>query len=80
MPPAPTATLVTPLLAWQDELVYPESVSSIFRINDEIYSAATGMRGDVLYQVNRSKASIRNKLSLLRCSVPGCLAAPSWFP
>lgn len=36
----------------QDELVYPDSVTSIFRITDDIYSAATGMTGDVRYQVN----------------------------
>lgn len=32
--------------------MYPESVSSIFRITDDIYSAATGLSGDVRYQVN----------------------------
>lgn len=35
----------------QDELVYPESISNIFRITDDIYSACTGMPGDVRYQV-----------------------------
>ena len=54
----------------QDELVYPESVSNIFRINDDIYTAGTGMRGDVLYQVNKTnqnqaKPTVRNKLSFM---------------
>ncbi|CAN0442429.1 unnamed protein product, partial [Ectocarpus sp. 8 AP-2014] len=38
-----------------DELVYPDSVTSIFRITDDIYSAATGMTGDVRYQVKRAR-------------------------
>lgn len=38
--------------AEQDELVYPDSVSNIFRITDDVYSAATGLTGDVRYQVN----------------------------
>lgn len=37
----------------QDELVYPDSVSNIFRITDDIYSAATGLSGDVRYQVSK---------------------------
>lgn len=36
----------------QDELVYPESASNIFRITDDIYSAATGLSGDVRYQAS----------------------------
>ncbi|CAN0121956.1 unnamed protein product [Ectocarpus sp. 6 AP-2014] len=36
-------------------LVYPDSVTSIFRITDDIYSAATGMTGDVRYQVKRTR-------------------------
>ncbi|CAM9837483.1 unnamed protein product [Ectocarpus fasciculatus] len=38
-----------------DDLVYPDSVTSIFRITDDIYSAATGMTGDVRYQVKRAR-------------------------
>ncbi|CAM9546241.1 unnamed protein product [Pylaiella littoralis] len=36
-------------------LVYPDSVSSVFRITDDIYSAATGLSGDVRYQVKRAR-------------------------
>eukprot|EP00752_Nemacystus_decipiens_P009938 g8862.t1 len=38
-----------------DELVYPDSVSNIFRITDDICSAATGLSGDVRYQVKRAR-------------------------
>eukprot|EP00903_Cladosiphon_okamuranus_P014271 g13255.t1 len=38
-----------------DELVYPGSVSNIFRITDDIYSVATGLSGDVRYQVKRAR-------------------------
>ncbi|CAM9650482.1 unnamed protein product [Scytosiphon promiscuus] len=38
-----------------DELVYPESVSSIFRVTDDIYAAATGLTGDVRHQVKRAR-------------------------
>ena len=50
----------------QDELVYPDSVSNIFRITDDIYSAATGLSGDVRYQVN---------ISLFAWYVSGCCCA-----
>lgn len=43
----------------QDELlVYPDSVSSVFRITDDIYSAATGLSGDVRYQVTSGSYDI----------------------
>ncbi|CAM9256916.1 unnamed protein product, partial [Ascophyllum nodosum] len=38
-----------------DDLVYPDSVTSIFRITDGIYTAAAGMSGDVRFQVKRAR-------------------------
>ncbi len=54
-------------LVAQDDLVYPDSVSSIFRITDGIYNAATGLSGDVRYQVS---AYVRVLVTLPACHRP----------
>lgn len=46
----------------KDGLVYPDSVSSIFRITDDIYSAAIGMTGDARYQVKHTSGQRRHYL------------------
>ncbi|CBJ48831.1 Proteasome Alpha Subunit family member [Ectocarpus siliculosus] len=58
-----------------DELVYPDSVTSIFRITDDIYSAATGMTGDVRYQVKRARLQALEYKRQYGSSMPSRLLA-----
>ncbi|CAM9940390.1 unnamed protein product, partial [Discosporangium mesarthrocarpum] len=59
----------------QDGFVYPESVTNIHRITDDVFCAGSGIVGDVRYQVKKTRKQALDYHRSYGCPIPSSLLA-----